>query len=119
MTNLPQELKLTLRGLVKRPGFFTLVVATLALGIGGNAAIFEVIDNIYYRALPFSTDQLFRLHVGQRLSSGTTGEVNIIGKYFAKMNEQTRLSEMIAMRSDNASLIGLSEPLRVSVVYAS
>lgn len=119
MTNLPQELKLTIRGLVKRPGFFALVVATLALGIGGNAAIFEVIDNIYYRALPFSTDRLFRLHVGQRLSSGTTGEVNIIGKYFAEMNEQTRLSEMIAMRSDNASLIGLSEPLRVSVVYAS
>src|ERR1051325_2690189 len=40
------------RVLRKRPGFSTVEILSLALGIGANAAIFSLIDNLLIRSLP-------------------------------------------------------------------
>ena len=49
---LGQDLRYALRTLVKNPLFATTVVATLALGIGANTAVFQLIDAIRLRSLP-------------------------------------------------------------------
>jgi predicted permease len=47
-----RDLRTALRGFVKSPGFSLVVVATLALGIGANTAIFELLDAVRLRSLP-------------------------------------------------------------------
>ena len=57
------ELRYALRILLKSPGFTTVAVLTLALGIGGTTAIFTLIQQVMLRSLPVARpDQLW--HVG-------------------------------------------------------
>jgi hypothetical protein len=52
MNGLGRDLRHAVRGLRKNPAFTLVVVLTLGLGIGANAAIFSLMDQVLFRALP-------------------------------------------------------------------
>ena len=75
---LVQDLRYALRGLRSRPAFTLGVVLTLGLGIGANAAMFDIIDRLLFRAPAYLRDpgQVDRVYLSrvrdrvQRVSDG-------------------------------------------------
>src|ERR1700678_4014766 len=55
--NLFRDARYALRGFTKSPGFTAVAIITLALGIGANTAVFELLDAVRLRSLPIQKPQ--------------------------------------------------------------
>src|SRR5919206_3871985 len=56
------DVQYAFRNIAKKPLFYSLVVLTLALGIGANAAIFSVVNGVLLQPLPYpNPERLVRL----------------------------------------------------------
>jgi putative ABC transport system permease protein len=53
MDSLVSDLRDAVRSIRRAPAFATIVILTLALGIGANTAIFSVVDALLFKSLPY------------------------------------------------------------------
>jgi predicted permease len=121
MSTLIQDLRYALRTLARSPGFAAAAVATLALGIGANAAIFSVLHAVMWKPMPYERpDELVRI-TGTYTGQGVVvPQTNISPLDALDWRAQCRsLSGVAVYTNGSVALTGSGEPLRLRNGVAS
>jgi putative ABC transport system permease protein len=96
METLLQDVRFTIRNLLKRPGFTAVVVVTLAAGIGGTVTMFSTMNAVYLKPLPYDEpDQL--AFVSGKSNYGNDGFVSSLD-YFDYREQNDVFESMASIR---------------------
>ena len=115
LEQLAQDMRYAFRQLRRNPGFAVTALATLALGIGLNTAIFSVAYGVLWRPLPYpDPDRLVIVSSAQQTETGVkTFSTWAPVSYEALRPRVTTLDQLAAYASIDAQLTGRGEPLQV------
>ena len=98
-----QDVRFGTRTLLRSPGFSAVIVLTLAVGIGANAALFSVVNSVLLNPLPYSKpEQLVSLH--QSRPSSPTAAISY-PNFLDWQRENRKFSAMAIQRPFGAYLI--------------
>src|SRR5437762_6176715 len=101
------------RRLWRGPGFSLSVILTLALGIGGNTAIFSVVDQLLLRPLPYPDgDQLV---IVEESTGGLNSHADVSPANWLDWQRESRTVRRFAAWQPRVfTLTGAGEPRRVN-----
>ena len=109
--DLMSDARYAVRGLMRRPGFTTVAVLTLAIGIGANTAIYSAVDALLLRSLPFREPGRLMDIVQSPSDEGPTEWSR--PKYLVFRNAQKSFATLALHRETQTTITG-TEPERVS-----
>jgi putative ABC transport system permease protein len=111
-----RDVRYAARGLWRSPGFSLAVILTLALGIGGNTAVFSVVDQLLLRPLPYPDgDQLVMVEESRGVNSFDVSPAN----WLDWQRESRMFRGFAAWQSASFTMIGAGEPRRVNAQLVS
>lgn len=120
MESLTRNVRLGLRRALRAPGFSATAIATIALGIGANVAIFSVVDTVLLEPLPYDdADRLVAIWEWNRPRDRTDNVAN--PGNFARWRDGSdafRAMSAVSMPSA-ATLADAAEPAEAIVQYAA
>ncbi len=113
-----QDLRFSLRMLGRTPGFTTVAVLTVALGIGANTAVFSVVNAVVMRPLRFPEPQ--RLMVILSASKGVSEPFpSAQGVYLDWKERATSFETFAGARATQMILTGVSQARQVAIAATS
>src|SRR5262249_24200745 len=113
MTSMIQDLRFAARTLRKSPGFTAIVLATVALGVGANTAIFSVVSAVLLRPLPYSRPgRLVAVYQTLPREGVTNNGVSFLN-YDDWANQARSFETLAAIRMHDLTLTGQGDPLLV------
>src|SRR5438105_12005995 len=99
------QIRFAFRQLVKNPAFSAVAIATLALGIGANTAIFSIVNAVLLRPLPYpDADRIMVLNE----SSGPGQDFSVaLPDYFDWQRDNTVFEHLAATHKESRNLSGI------------
>jgi predicted permease len=113
-----QDFRYALRTLRKNPGLTLVIVASLAIGIGANSAIFSVVNALLLRPLPYPhSDRLAAIWLHSP-GIGIFRDWPSPGQFIDLRTENHSFEEMALAQSRTFTLTGREQPERVGAMRA-
>ena len=122
--SLAADLKFAFRRLRKSPGFTATVIATLAIGIGANTAVFSVVNRVLLKPLQYpEPERLIAMRLeapgAAGLASFTNGLQLSASLYFTFAEQNRTLQSLGVWTSQTANVTGIAKPEEVHTALIS
>ena len=119
METLLQDVRYGLRMLRKSPGFTAVALVVLTIGIGANVAIFNVVNTVLLRPLPYR-DPGRLVMLWESLPGIGYGQVGTASGEYLDYRDRNRVFSGIAgYKNDTANLTGSGRPERIHITEAT
>ena len=119
MPELFADLRLAVRGLARSRGLTTVIVLSLALGIGANTAIFSVADALFLKPLPYPDPDRLTVLWLRSPGIGIPQDWPSPGEYIDIVTQNHSFSQVAISQGRNLTIAGLEEPERVDGLLTS
>jgi predicted permease len=112
MTTLSQDLRYAVRMLLKSPGFASIAVLTLALGIGANTTLFSVVKGVLLNPLPYPhSEELVAIYAS---TPGFEHGPAVYLNFLDWQRDTQTFSSMALYRNQGYNVTGTAEAERLS-----
>jgi putative ABC transport system permease protein len=118
------DLKYAVRTLSRSPGFASIAILVMALGIGANLALFTVVRSVLLNPLPYpQPSQLFAIFESEKGAEGRRAFMPVAGGSFAEWKQSAQAVAEMALvspwRQYNVSADGRKLPEQVEAAWCS
>jgi putative ABC transport system permease protein len=111
VNELLQDLRFGMRTLGRSPGFATVAVLTLAIGIGANTAIFSFVNGVLLKPLPYGEPERI-VRVLEKPPGGGRNGISTLN-YLDWQRNNTVFEYMAAQTGGSVTLTGVTEPVQL------
>jgi predicted permease len=119
LDNILIDVKHAVRSLWRSPGFAAVAILALAIGIGGNTAIFSVIDETRVQALPYPEPQRLAYLIGTVQRATVERRGASYPDFLDWRAQVTRFEDLAAFDGQLMTLAGTEESERIDTEFVS
>ena len=114
LEQLARDVRYGLRQVRRNPGFSAVAIATLALGIGVNTAMFSAVDAVLIRPLPYAdAERLVMIWDDLSKSGDVSKQFSTPAEWYEWRRHNTVFSDIAATQPGEATISGEGEPEQV------
>ncbi|HYT65328.1 MAG TPA: ABC transporter permease [Vicinamibacterales bacterium] len=107
------DIQYALRNIAKKPLFYSVVILTIALGIGANAAIFTVVNGVLLQPLPYPHPERLMMVWTHNPRQGFDKDVGTYPNFEDWRRASQSFERMSAYRGASVTLTGSGDPAQI------